>query len=58
MEVLALDYHVLASIPEIGYSFCRFGILSSTPQHHLHNILLYFVLDISICCSFRPASDM
>jgi hypothetical protein len=31
---------------------------ATPPQHHLHNINLYLVLNISVCCSFRPASDM
>jgi hypothetical protein len=29
MEVLALDDHVLAPIPEIAYSLCRFDMLST-----------------------------
>ena len=33
-------------------------VVSACCPHHLHNIHLYLVLNISVCCSFRPASDM
>jgi hypothetical protein len=58
LEVLAHGLSRASPILEIAHSFCHFGMLSTPPPHHLHNIPLYFVLDISVCCSLRPASDM